>query len=187
MKHFYGWRVVFGGGALQFFQSMLLNQAFGAYLAALVQDTGWSKTALSGAAALKSTESALLGPVLGWMVDRFGSQIVVRAGVILFGIGFMLLSQTDTLMTFYAAFVVLALGASMCSNMVVSRRHNPVVPEAAGSRTVVIPVRRRGGRPVRVCRCMGHSNLRLACRRFQFRRDTYRVRLAACDHGAQSP
>ena len=120
MKRFYGWRVVFGGGTLQFFQSMLLNQAFGAYLAALVQDTGWSKTALSGAAALKSTESALLGPVLGWMVDRFGSQLVVRAGVILFGVGFMLLSRTDTLLTFYAAFVMLALGASMCSNMVVS-------------------------------------------------------------------
>ena len=120
MKHFYGWRVVFAGGTLQFFQSMLLNQAFGAYVAALVQDTGWSKTALSGAAALKSTESALLGPVLGWMVDRFGSRPVVRAGVILFGIGFMLLSQTDTLVTFYAAFVVLALGASMCSNIVVS-------------------------------------------------------------------
>ncbi|MBX9727638.1 MAG: MFS transporter, partial [Sphingopyxis sp.] len=97
MKYFYGWRVVFAGGTLQFFQSMLLNQAFGAYLAALVQDTGWSKTALSGAAALKSTESALLGPVLGWMVDRFGSQRIVRAGVILFGIGFMLLSLTETL------------------------------------------------------------------------------------------
>ncbi len=120
MKHFYGWRVVFAGGTLQFFQSMLLNQAFGAYVAALVQDTGWSKTALSGAAALKSTESALLGPALGWLVDRFGSQLVVRVGVILFGIGFLLLSQTDTLVTFYAAFVVLALGASMCSNMVVS-------------------------------------------------------------------
>jgi sugar phosphate permease len=120
MKNFYGWRIVFAGGTLQLFQSMLLNQAFGAYLAALVQDTGWSKTALSGAAALKSTESALLGPVLGWLVDRLGSRLVVRAGVILFGLGFMLLSQTHTLVTFYAAFVVLALGASMCSNMVVS-------------------------------------------------------------------
>jgi MFS family permease len=120
MKKFYGWRVVVAGGTLQFFQSMLLNQAFGAYLAALVQDRGWSKTALSGAAALKSTESALLGPVLGWMVDRYGSQRIVRAGVILFGVGFMLLSQTNTLAAFYAAFVVLALGASMCSNMVVS-------------------------------------------------------------------
>jgi MFS family permease len=120
MKKFYGWRVVVAGGTLQFFQSMLMNQAFGAYLAALVQDRGWSKTALSGAAALKSTESALLGPALGWMVDRFGSQRIVRAGVILFGAGFMLMSQTDTLAAFYAAFVVLALGASMCSNMVVS-------------------------------------------------------------------
>ena len=120
MKKFYGWRGVVAGGTLQFFQSMLLNQAFGAYLAALVQDRGWSKTALSGAAALKSTESALLGPVLGWMVDRYGSQCIVRAGVILFGLGFMLLSQTDTLAAFYGAFVILALGASMCSNMVVS-------------------------------------------------------------------
>jgi MFS family permease len=120
MKKFYGWRVVVAGGTLQFFQSMLLNQAFGAYLAALVQDRGWSKTALSGAAALKSTEAAILGPALGWLVDRYGSQRIVRAGVILFGLGFMLLSQTDTLAAFYAAFVVLALGASMCSNMVVS-------------------------------------------------------------------
>jgi len=87
MKTFYGWRIVVAGGALQFLQSLLLNQAFGVYLAVLVEDRGWSKTALSGAAALKSTEVALLGPVLGWMVDRFGSQGIVRTGVITFGLG----------------------------------------------------------------------------------------------------
>ena len=54
------------------------------------------------------------------MVDRFGSQGIVRAGIIAFGIGFMLLSQTDTLTGFYAAFVVVALGSSMCSNLIVS-------------------------------------------------------------------
>ena len=75
---------------------------------------------LSGAAALKSTEVALLGPVLGWMVDRFGAQGIVRAGIITFGIGFMLLSQIDTLAGFYAAFVVVALGSSMFSNFLVS-------------------------------------------------------------------
>ena len=115
-KTFYGWRIVAAGGALQFLQSLLLNQAFGAYVAVLTAERGWSKTALSGAAALKSTETALLGPVLGWLLDRFGSQGVIRAGIVTFGIGFMLLSQTDTLPGFYAAFVVLALGASMCSN-----------------------------------------------------------------------
>ena len=89
-KIFYGWRIVLAGGALQFLQSVLLNSAFGVYVAVLVEEKGWSKTALSGAAALKSTEVALLGPILGWMVDRFGSQRIVRMGVIMFGIGFML-------------------------------------------------------------------------------------------------
>ena len=119
-KIFYGWRVVGAAGALQFLQSVLLNSAFGIYVAVLVEERGWSKTALSGAAALKSTEVALLGPVLGWLVDRFGSQGMVRIGIVLFGIGFMLLSRIETLLGFYAAFVVIALGSSMFSNMLVS-------------------------------------------------------------------
>lgn len=120
MKIFYGWRIVVAGGAMQFLQSMLLNQAFGVYLAALVEDRGWSKTAIAGAAALKSTESAILGPVLGWMVDRFGAQGMIRAGVVLFGVGFMLLSRIETLAGFYAAFVVIALGSSLFSIFLVS-------------------------------------------------------------------
>ena len=118
-KIFYGWRIVVAGGALQFLQSVLLNQAFGVYLAVLVEDRGWSKTAVAGAAALKSTEGAILGPVLGWLVDRFGAQAIARIGIIAFGVGFMLLSQIDTLLGFYAAFVVVALGASMFSNSIV--------------------------------------------------------------------
>src|ERR1700745_1157616 len=119
-KIFYGWRIVGAGCLMQFLQSLLLNQAFGAYVAVLVEERGWSKTSLSGAAALKSTETALLGPVLGWMVDRFGAQGIIRAGVVTFGIGFMLLSRIETLAGFYAAFVVVALGARMFSNFLVS-------------------------------------------------------------------
>ncbi len=119
-KIFYGWRVVGAGGALQFMQAVLLNQAFGVYVAVLVEERGWSKTALSAAAAMKSTEVAILGPILGWMVDRFGSQGMVRFGVVAFGIGFMLLSRIETLLGFYAAFAVIALGSSMFSNLLVS-------------------------------------------------------------------
>jgi MFS family permease len=120
MKIFYGWRIVIAGGALQFLQSLLLNQAFGVYLAVLVEDRGWSKTAVAGAAALKSTEAAVLGPALGWAVDRFGTQGVARIGVVAFGVGFMLLSWIDTLVGFYAAFVVVALGSSMFANPIVA-------------------------------------------------------------------
>jgi MFS family permease len=118
-KLFPGWRIVIAGGAMQFVQSMLLNQAFGVYLAVLVEERGWSKTAVAAAAALKSTEVAVLGPVLGWAVDRWGPQGIVRAGILLFGLGFILLSQIETLLHFYAAFVVIALGSSMFSNSIV--------------------------------------------------------------------
>ena len=109
---FYGWYMVGAASALQCLQAGLITQSFGAYVAVLQAERGWSKTALSGAAALQQMESALLGPVLGWIIDRFGPQGIIRAGVVLFGAGLMLLSRTDTLGGFYAAFVVMALGAS---------------------------------------------------------------------------
>jgi len=114
MKIFYGWRMVFAGSAIQFLQNGLLHQAFGAYFAVLIEEKGWSKTSLSGAAAMQPVEAAVLGPVLGWIIDRFGPQGMIRAGIVTFGIGFMLLSQIDTLAGFYTAFIAIALGSSLC-------------------------------------------------------------------------
>ena len=111
---FYGWWMVAAGGGLQFLQSALLTQSFGAYVTVLRDERGWSKTALAGAAALLQMEAAILGPLLGWIIDRFGPQGPIRIGVVVFGIGFMLLSSIDSLLGFYGAFVVMAVGASLC-------------------------------------------------------------------------
>ena len=112
-KIFYGWRMVGAAVGLQFLQAGLVTQAFGAYLAVLSDEQGWSKTALSGAAALQQMEVALLGPVLGWAIDRFGPKVFVRIGVVVFGIGLCLLSQVHSLPAFYGAFIVIALGSSL--------------------------------------------------------------------------
>lgn len=114
MKIFYGWKMVAAGGGLQFLQAGLLHQGFGAYLAVLNEERGWSKTALSGAATLQPMEAAVLGPLLGWMMDRFGPQGMIRLGIVVFGLGFMLLSRIDSLVGFYGAFLVIAFGSSMC-------------------------------------------------------------------------
>jgi sugar phosphate permease len=113
-KLFYGWRMVGAAVGLQFLQAGLVTQAFGAYLAVLAEEQGWSKTALSGAAALQQMEVALLGPVLGWAIDRFGPKVFVRAGIFVFGTGLCLLSQVQSLPEFYGAFIVIALGSSLC-------------------------------------------------------------------------
>ena len=83
--------IVAAGAVLNALIAGFLNQAFGAYVAMLSEEKGWSKTALSGAAALQPMEAAILGPLLGWIIDRFGPQGMIRIGVIMFGIGFCLL------------------------------------------------------------------------------------------------
>lgn len=91
----------------------MLLHAFGAYVAVLSDEFGWSKTSLSVGAAIQSIEGALLGPLLGWLIDRFGPRHMVQTGTLLFGVGFMALSQIDSLGGFYAAVAVVALGASL--------------------------------------------------------------------------
>lgn len=113
MKIFYGWKMVAAGAGLQFLQAALLHQAFGAYLAVLSVEKGWSKTALAGAATLAPLEAAVLGPLLGWVIDRFGPQGMIRSGAVILGIGFMMLSQIDSLGGVYGAFAVIALGSSL--------------------------------------------------------------------------
>jgi len=105
--------MVAAGCAMQFVQSCLLLQAFGAYVAVLRDDRGWSKTELAGAAAMHQMEAAILGPILGWFLDRFGPRGVIRTGVLVMGTGFMLLSRIDGLLAFYGAFLVTAVGSSL--------------------------------------------------------------------------
>ena len=114
MKIFYGWKMVGAALGLQFLQAALLHHAFGAYVATFEREFGWSKTALSAGAALQSIEAAVLGPALGWIVDRFGAQHMIRAGILVFGAGFLLLASVDSLTGFYAAVFTIAIGSSLC-------------------------------------------------------------------------
>ncbi len=104
--------MVGAAGGIQFMLAALLSQSFGAYVAVLGEEKGWSKTSLSGAAALQSVEAAVLGPALGWMLDRFGPRNMIRCGMVVFGLGFMALSQIETIAGFYVSAVMLAVGAS---------------------------------------------------------------------------
>lgn len=110
---FYGWYIVAAGAAVQLLGAALLNQSFGAYVVLLQRDLGWSKASISGAISLLRLESGLMGPIDGWLIDRFGPRNVMRVGMAIFAGGFMLFSQVDSLPAFYGTFVILAVGANL--------------------------------------------------------------------------
>jgi MFS family permease len=113
MNLFYGWRMVGAACGIQFLLAAFLTQALGLYIAVLSDEMGWSKTTLSGAAALQSVEAAIIGPVLGWVMDRFGPQKMIRVGMVMFSAGLLLLSQVNSVTTFYLSAILMAIGASL--------------------------------------------------------------------------
>ncbi|MPZ15184.1 MAG: MFS transporter [Chloroflexi bacterium] len=110
---FYGWWIVGGAVLLQGLSGVFLLHSFGAYLVYLQSEFGWSRTLIAGAYSLSRVESGLIGPLQGWLINRLGARTVIRIGIVLFGLGFILLSMINSASTFYAVFVVIAIGSSL--------------------------------------------------------------------------
>ena len=70
----------------------------------MTREFGWSRTALSGAVSLGGVLAALVAPLIGPVLDRQGSRLVLCAAVLVNGIALMLLSLTGSLGVFYLLF-----------------------------------------------------------------------------------
>ena len=110
---FYGWWIVLASAGIQLAGGLFFAHSFAAYVVELKNEFGWTNTALSFAFALTRMESGILGPLQGWMADRFGPRLVLLLGTVLFGAGLMLFSFTNSLFTYYASVLTIALGASL--------------------------------------------------------------------------
>lgn len=110
---FYGWWVVFASIGIQFAGGLFFAHSFALYVEELKVEFGWSATVLSVAFALTRMESGILGPLQGWLADRFGPRIVLVCGTLLFGGGLMLFSFTWSIPSYYASVLLIALGASL--------------------------------------------------------------------------
>ncbi len=110
---FYGWWIVAAGFGLEILVGALMFHAYGAYVVLLREEFGWSKTMLSAAFAMARAESGILGPLQGWLTDRFGPRLLIRVGMVIFGVAFMLFSQIGSPATFFLTFFLMALGSSL--------------------------------------------------------------------------
>ena len=72
----------------------------------LTREFGWSRTALSGAVSLAGVLAALMSPLIGPVLDRHGSRLVLCAAVLVNAGALILLSLTPSLLVFYVLFCV---------------------------------------------------------------------------------
>ena len=110
---FYGWWMVCLSAFLMTLMALGVFQGLGTLVAVLEERFDWSRTALSGAFAFSRVQGAIVGPMEGILVDRLGSRRMVLVGYIIMGVGFILLSQVDSLWQFYVTFIIISLGSSL--------------------------------------------------------------------------
>jgi sugar phosphate permease len=117
---FYGWWIVLAGSISQAYTSGTFWQGFGAFFDPIIDQFGWSRALTAGAMSLQRTESGAISPFVGWFVDKFGPRNVMLFGTFLTALGFILLSRIQELWQFYAAFLVLTIGLSFGTFLIVT-------------------------------------------------------------------
>jgi sugar phosphate permease len=113
-KIFYGWWIVIACFLIYIYVSGLVY-SFTAFFEPISNEFGWSYTKISIAASIRGFELGLFGPIVGFLVDRFGSRKLLFWGTFTLSIGLFLLSHTNSLRLFYFATIIFALGLSACT------------------------------------------------------------------------
>ncbi|HVC56351.1 MAG TPA: MFS transporter [Stellaceae bacterium] len=103
---FYGWIVLACLCCAGFARQGPAVATLSIFVEPLIREFHWSRTALSGAVSLGGVLAALIAPLIGPVLDRQGSRLVLCAAVLVNGVALMLLSLTPSLLVFYLLFCV---------------------------------------------------------------------------------
>lgn len=108
---------MFGAGAATFHL-----QSLGPMIKPLQHEFGWTRTQISGALLIVSVLSLIMNPLVGIVMDRWGARRVALIGIWFFGAALALLGATGPkIMTFYAAYALLALASTSVTSFIWSK------------------------------------------------------------------
>ena len=110
---FYGWWLV---GVTLFTLTAIITpifQGLGFFFVALERHFGWSRAILSVPFSLSRVEGAILGPIEGYLTDRFGSRLMILIGLGILGAGFVAFSMVEGVLGYYITFLIIFAGQGL--------------------------------------------------------------------------
>ena len=110
---FYGWVIV----AVAFVTMAIgvnARTAFSLLFPPIVDEFAWDRAATAGAFSFGFLFSAVLSPLLGKLMDRYGPRLVIEAGVACVAIGLLLAAHISARWQLYATLGVLVGAGSVC-------------------------------------------------------------------------
>jgi len=109
---YYGWWIVGACFLIGLYTGGAIFYAFTAVFEPIANEFGWSYAQISLAASLRGLELGLLAPVVGSLVDRWGPRRIIFGSMVIASVGLIVLSLTNSLLMYYGAFILIAVGMS---------------------------------------------------------------------------
>ncbi|MFC2062743.1 MFS transporter [Chloroflexota bacterium] len=117
---FYGYWIIAVCFACLFVTAGFGFFSFGLFIKPLEADFGWNRGEITGALSIYFIVIAIAAPFVGRLVQRYGARITITAGALVTGIGFTLLSQTQSLWYFYLSYAVTGMGIALMGHIATS-------------------------------------------------------------------
>jgi nitrate/nitrite transporter NarK len=115
---FFGWYMVAASIVTNTIFSAAYFQGFGVLILPIERTFGWDRWVVSAAMSLRQLESGIVSPAVGFLLDRYSARKLIFWSAVISGAGFIGLSFTTGIVTFFLFFVVISLGASGVSHAV---------------------------------------------------------------------
>jgi MFS family permease len=84
----------------------------GVFVTPLLKYFGWSRAKVSGLPAVLSLSAGLSAPLIGWLLDRVETRVVMTAGALVAAASFVIASRSNSYPPIFAAYLVLGVGVS---------------------------------------------------------------------------
>lgn len=110
---YYGWILALFGNLVIGLMTVSNFQGTGFFLKAFETQKGWSRAVISGASSFARAESALLGPIEGYLIDRYGVRKLMVIGNVVTFVGFIFIAFTDHLYQLYLGYFFMSFGTAL--------------------------------------------------------------------------
>ncbi len=113
---FFGWYVVAAAAAINVYGAGVWFYGFPIFFKALRDEFAWTAAGAAAIISLSRLEGGLEGPIIGWLVDKYGPRRLAVIGAVMAGLGFFAMSRVDALnigsvhVSAFVAFAVLYAG-----------------------------------------------------------------------------
>ena len=112
-KIYYGWWVSIAGSLNTLISSIPTFTGGSIIFKAIEDEFGWSRAIVSGVSSFGRFGGALLGPIEGYLSDKFGAWKMVLIGFIIGSLGLFWLSTINSILFYYISYLVVSIGVSI--------------------------------------------------------------------------